>query len=65
MTGGHADRKACRCQKGRLYAAGIPEKKMFGKPLDLSKFVTVKKCLQAAPLHSLTPANKIKKELIR
>lgn len=65
MTGGHADRKACRCQKDRLYAAGILEKKMFGKPLDLSKFVTVKNCLQAAPLYSLTPENKLQKELIR
>lgn len=39
--------------------------KIFGKLLGLSKFVTVKNCLQAAPLHPPTPADKLQKELIR
>lgn len=64
MMSRHADRNACKCQKDRLYGAGTL-KKIFGKLLGLFKFVTVKNCLQAAPLHPPTLADKLQKELIR
>jgi len=50
--------------KRQIVQSRHPEK-IFGKLLGLSKFVTVKNCLQAAPLHPPTPADKLQKELIR